>query len=94
MKLQHGSFTMRPLIFPAVAGGSTSDMLDQEVGEEEAGRFKSAVGALMYTSPERPDAQYAIRELTKFLKKPTVGSMHALSHVVRYLKDSQLWDQV
>ena len=33
---------------PAVAGGSTSDMLDQEVGEEEAGRFKSALGVLMY----------------------------------------------
>ena len=70
---------------PAVAGGSSTDLLDQEVSEEEASRFKSAVGVLMYISPERPDAQYAIRELTKFLKKPTVGSMHALSRVVRYL---------
>ena len=70
---------------PAVAGGTTSTKEERPLDEEESKVYKTATGILMYVSPDRPDAQYAIRELTKDLKNPTSLSMQALIRVVRYL---------
>ena len=39
----------------------------------------------MYVSPDSPDCQYAIRELTKSLKSPTVSDMQSLVRLARYI---------
>ena len=70
---------------PAVAGGSSFVHAEEKLKDEDAARYKTAVGTVMYMAPDRPDCQFAIRELTKGLKDPTVGDMQALVRLTRYL---------
>eukprot|EP00435_Cladocopium_sp_Y103_P016734 s3384_g4.t1 len=70
---------------PAVAGGSNYAHADEKLKAEDASRFKTAVGTMMYVAPDRPDCQFAIREMTKSLCEPTVGDMQALVRLTRYL---------
>ena len=77
----------RPASTPAVAGGTQSKKWEKEVplDEEDSKIYRSVTGILMYLSPDRPDAQFAIRELTKSLKEPLGEDMTKLIRVVRYL---------
>ena len=77
----------RPANTPAVSGGTPSKKWEKEIplDEEDAKIYRSVTGILMYLSPDRPDAQFAIRELTKSLKAPLGEDMSKLIRVVRYL---------
>ena len=72
-------------VTPAVTGGNNFAHGEVRLNEEDAKKFKTAVGTLMYLAPDRPDCQFAIRELTKNLKEPTVADMQAAVRLVRYL---------
>ena len=72
-------------VTPAVAGGSSYAHGEVKLSEEDAKKFKTAVGTLMYLAPDRPDCQFAIRELTKNLKEPKVMDMQSLVRLTRYL---------
>ena len=82
--LQHA----KPAATPAVAGGSQVDE-GRKLDEAEAKTFRTVTGILMYISPHRPDAQFAIRELTKSLKEPTRRDISSVIRVVRYLNGTR-----
>ena len=51
----------------------------------DATTFKSAVGILLYLSPDIPEAQFAIRGLSQYMASPTENSMKMLRHLSQYL---------
>ena len=48
--------------------------------------YATAVGSLLYISPDRPDAQHCIRELASHLVRPTESQYRQLEHLTCYLK--------
>ena len=57
------------------------------LGESEAHRYRSIVGALnFYSGATRYDISCPMSRLRQFCKRPTVGSMQALCKVLAYLK--------
>ena len=77
--------------------GSVSPKLDksciegdgEELGEEQASRFRSAVLTLLYLSNERTDIQSTVRLLCTKLKSPTVLEMRQLKRLLRYVKSTE-----
>ena len=78
----------KPAPTPGVSGGS-SVAEGSPLEEAEAKIYRSCTGILMYVAPERPDAQYCIRELTKAMKEPTTKDKQSLVRVVRYLSGTR-----
>lgn len=72
-------------VTPAVAGGNNFAHGEVKLNDGDTKKYKTAVGTLMYMAPDRPDCQFAIRELTKSLKEPKVMDMQALVRLTRYL---------
>ena len=64
---------------------STVDPSEAPLGDDKAGRFRSAVGVLLYLQPDLVAAQYAIRHLSTFMATPTEGAWKTLKHVVSYV---------
>ena len=85
-----GLESSKPAPTPGVSGGSSASE-GNPLREDEAKIYRSCTGLLMYVAPERPDAQYCIRELTKALKDPTTKDMQALVRVVRYLSGTKTY---
>ena len=77
--------------------GSVSPKLDksciegdsEELGEEQASRFRSAVLTLLYLSNERTDIQSTVRWLCTKLKSPTALEMRQLKRLLRYVKSTE-----
>ena len=65
----------------AVADGSTKEL----VGARRS-NYATAVGILLYISPDRPDAQHCIRELASHLVRPAESQYRQLEHLTCYLK--------
>jgi hypothetical protein len=56
----------------------------------EGNNYRSIVGSLMFLSVStRPDISYAVKELSRFLEKPTEVHLAAAHRVVRYLKGTR-----
>eukprot|EP00435_Cladocopium_sp_Y103_P027470 s353_g6.t1 len=51
--------------------------------------FRACVGLALYLSYDRTDIQFSVRELTKYMKSPTEGSMTRLRRLARYLQGTQ-----
>ena len=77
--------------------GSVSPKLDksciegdsEELGEEQASRFRSAVLTLLCLSNVRTDIQSTVRLLCTKLKSPTVLEMRQLKRLLRYVKNTE-----
>ena len=52
---------------------------------ESASAYRSAVGLLLYLSPDVVESQRCIRVLSQFMSAPTQGSFKLLKHLVSYL---------
>ena len=61
----------------------------EELQGEDITRYRSVVGRLMYLAGERPDAQFAIQSLAKFMAKPTRQAWKNAWHVCSYLQGTQ-----
>ena len=72
-----GLESSKPAPTPGVSGGSKT-LEGAALDESDAKVYRSYTGLLMYVAPERPDAQYCIRELTKALREPTSKDMQAV----------------
>ena len=77
--------------------GSVSPKLDksciegdnEELSEEQASRFRSAVLTLLYLSNERTDIQSTVRLLCTKWKSPTVLEMRQLKRLLRYVNNTE-----
>ncbi|XP_015955113.1 uncharacterized mitochondrial protein AtMg00810-like [Arachis duranensis] len=48
--------------------------------------YRRLIGRLMYLTISRPDITYAISTLSQFLSQPRTSHLHALHHLLRYIK--------
>ena len=62
---------------------------NEELSEEQATRFRSAVLTLLYLSNERTDIQSTVRLLCTKLKSPTALEMRQLKRLLRYVKSTE-----
>ena len=62
------------------------DENDEELPPSEATRFR-VIGAMCnYLQPDRPDIQYAVKEVCRQMSRPTLRSWEMLKRIGRYLK--------
>ena len=71
--------------------GVTTPHNDTEVDEtpltrEDEIRFRATVARLNYLAQDRSDIQFTVKELCRFMSKPTQEQLTKLKRVGRYLK--------
>ena len=72
---------------PNVGGiGSRECIEDKELDEHQIHDFRHTLGQLMWTLSERPDLNFAVKELARNMSKPTTRSAAQLKRVLRYLR--------
>ena len=79
---------------PAVRHTKESNGDLQALDPEDAEKYRRSVGILLYIAHDRPDAQWSIGELAKYIQKPTAGGLQRLKRVIRYLSgtaDYGIW---
>lgn len=57
----------------------------EELDQDNASRFRSGVGVLLYLSHDLIECQFCVRCLARYMSKPTQRSMDILKHLVCYL---------
>ncbi|CAE7566837.1 RE1 [Symbiodinium sp. CCMP2592] len=62
---------------------------DAPLSQDQAFRFRSAVGVLLYLQSDLPHAMHSIRHLSGFMSSPTVGAWAILRHLVGYLSATE-----
>ena len=62
---------------------------DPPLPQDQAFRFRSAVGVLLYLQSDLPHAMDAIRHLSGYMSAPTSGAWSILRHLVGYLSATE-----
>ena len=75
----------RTLSTPGVNPGN-EDEEDQELEGENVMKFSSLAARCNYLSLDRPDLQYAVKEICREMAKPTKGSWTKLQRIAQFLK--------
>ena len=57
----------------------------EELGPEDATRYRALAARANYLALDRPDVQYAVKEICRSMSKPTVGGKKKLKRLGRYL---------
>ena len=68
---------------------STAKDLDEEeeqVSASESTRYRTIAARCNYLQPDRPDIQYAVKEVCRRMAKPTASAWEMLKRIGRYLK--------
>ena len=60
---------------------------DETLNEEDSSRFRALAARANYLSQDRPDIQYATKDLCREMSSPTVRSWTGLKRLGRYLLD-------
>jgi hypothetical protein len=75
---------------PVTTPMSTSEKLSlhdgAELGQEDATRYRSIIGALQYLTLTRPDITFSINKVCQFLHKPTTIHWTVVKRILRYLR--------
>jgi len=70
--------------------GITRNVENQKIEEEEAKKYRSGVGMLLYlVKHSRPDIANAVRELSKVMDEPTLAALKELKRVIKYVLDTK-----
>ena len=59
---------------------------DQELDDAQALRYRACVARLNYLAQDRSDIQFPVKELCRFMSKPTKGDHNNLIRLGKYLK--------
>lgn len=73
--------------------GSKVDM-DKDGEQIDETFYKKIIGSLMYITKTRPDLQFAVSLLSRYMSRPTKLHLQAAKRVLRYLKgtmDFGIW---
>ncbi|CAE7199115.1 RE1 [Symbiodinium sp. KB8] len=57
-----------------------------ELDEESSSQYRTCVGILLYVAHDRPDIQFAVRNLSTAMSRPTTRKQKELEHLALYLK--------
>ena len=58
----------------------------EELPASEATRYRAIGARCNYLQPDRPDIQYAVKEVCRLMSRPTARAWELLKRVGRYLK--------
>ena len=80
---------------PGIDGAEEEDNdEDVDIVGADLTRFRGVAARCNYLSFDRPDAQYATKEICREMSKPTTGSLRRLRRIGCYLKGARrlVWD--
>jgi len=70
--------------------GITRHVENQKIEEDEAKKFRSGVGMLLYlVKHSRSDIANAVRELSKVMDAPTLAAMKELKRLIKFVLDTK-----
>ena len=72
---------------PMVAGSKVD--MDENGERIDETFYKQIIGSLMYITTTRPDLQFAVSLLSRYMSRPTKLHLHAVKRVLRYLRDTE-----
>ena len=70
----------------AVWDADDNDEIEDELSPAEATRFRAIGARCNYLQPDRPDIQYAVKEVCRMMSKPTARAWEMLKRIGLYLK--------
>ena len=59
---------------------------EKEVNKENGSKYRKIAARANYLAADRPDIMYAVKEICRWMAKPTVGGWKSLKRLARYLK--------
>jgi hypothetical protein len=74
---------------PIVGPDASTEINEQPLDRENHRKYRAAVGKLQYMAAERPDMQFAIKQLSRHLTAPTSSDWQRLKRAVRYLSGTE-----
>ena len=92
---QLGVESARTVVSPGVDGTEEDDLDDDEdILGLDLTRFRGVAARCNYLSFDRPDLQFATKEICREMSKPTTGSLRRLRRIGCYLKGTKrlVWD--
>ena len=92
---QLGVEDTRAVVSPGIDGAEEEDNdEDVDIVGADLTRFRGVAARCNYLSFDRPDAQYATKEICREMSKPTTGSLRRLRRIGCYLKGARrlVWD--
>ena len=77
----------KPVISPGIDDDDDDDDdgVEAEIEGEDATRFRGVAARCNYLAFDRPDLQYATKEVCREMAKPTTGSLRRLRRIALYL---------
>ena len=88
---RHGEFVIKKLRLVGTKGvvslGTDEELTDDRIDlqGEEATEYRSLAARLNYLSADKPDLQYAVKEICRTMSSPTSLLMQRLIRVAKYL---------
>ena len=81
----------RSVVAPGVKQGEENPESDdgEELSAQESTMYRAVVARGIYLAQDRTDIQYAVKELSREMSKPTRGSWKAAKKLGRYLKGKE-----
>ena len=73
------------VVTPAVKPSMSAINADKELPEQQSTHFRALAARGNYLSADRPEMQFAAKEVCRFMATPTILSSEALKRVGRYL---------
>eukprot|EP00972_Heterocapsa_arctica_P050943 7489064-Heterocapsa_arctica.AAC.1 len=74
----------KPVSSPAISGAYSQEQQLTPLTSDEASRYLSAVGRVMWLLPERPDMAFIGKELARHVHDPMVSDLKTLKHLPRH----------
>ena len=72
---------------PGLSGADEDDLEDDvPLQGQDVTSYRGVTARCNYLGPDRPDAQFAIKECCREMSAPTTGSLRRIKRVGRYLK--------
>ena len=76
---------MKPIPTPGVKRGVLTEKEQEKLSSGNATKYRAAVGSLIYACRNRPDAQYAVKELARAMSSPNAADQLDAIRLVKYL---------
>ena len=92
---QLGVAEARAVVSPGIDGAAEDDEDDDvDIVGPDLSRFRGVAARCNYLSFDRPDMQFATKEICREMSKPTTGSLRRLRRIGCYLKGAKrlVWD--